>query len=76
MAWGVCQHQAITWNNVNFLLVRFCGIHLGEISQGTILYSEFENYTFKLLPHPTGANELNRVHSRMQTTVFLWENKW
>ena len=27
------QHQAITWTNVDFLLVRLCGIHPREISQ-------------------------------------------
>ena len=27
------RHQAITWTNVDFSLVRFCGIHLRAISQ-------------------------------------------
>ena len=27
------RHQAITWTNVEFLLVRYCGIHLRAISQ-------------------------------------------
>ena len=32
---GLCQqwHQAITWTNVNFSLIRFWGIHLGAITQ-------------------------------------------
>ena len=46
MAWWVCQHQVITWTNAKFLLVRLSGSYLGEISQGTILYNEFENCTY------------------------------
>ena len=27
----------------------FCGIHLGAISQATVLYDEFEKCTFKII---------------------------
>ena len=59
MAW--C-HQAITWTNVDLLLMRFCDIHLRAISQRVpminLLYIEFEIILSKLLPHFPGANEL------------------
>ena len=48
VAW---RHQAITWTNVDFLSIRICGIHLEQFHikcPATILYNEFENYTFKI----------------------------
>ena len=45
VAW---RHQAITWTNVDFSLVRLPGIHLRTISQWVpkllILYNEFDSY--------------------------------
>ena len=45
-------HRAITWSNVNFFLLSFCGNHMSAISQKVqasinVVY-EPENYTFKI----------------------------
>ena len=41
---------AITWTNVDFSVVRFCGIQSPDSNfivstQAAILYNDFENYT-------------------------------
>ena len=41
-------HQAITWTNVDFSLVRFFAIHVS--AKDALLYNESENYNFKTLP--------------------------
>ena len=48
----------------------FCGIHLGAISQATILYNEFEKRTLKLLPHLTGTYKLNSVYLHQSRRHF------
>ena len=53
MAWLVLRrHQAITWTNVNFLLIRYRGIHPRAIPQETlkIIYPsyEFDYYSIKI----------------------------
>ena len=65
-------HQAITWTDVDFSLVWFCGIHLRTISQWVpdyylrviVLYNEFENHTFEITT--TSPEEL--------MNVTLWNN--
>ena len=41
-------HQVVTWTNVDFSLVRSCGMHLRAISQSTILYNELEDHSFEI----------------------------
>ena len=47
------QHQAITWTNVDSLLVRMFSFHLKAITQQVhnLLYNamNFKNYTFKIM---------------------------
>ena len=50
---------AITWTNVDFLLVRFCGFQLRAISQrGTFLYNEFKN-SFKTIATSPRSQRVN-----------------
>ena len=58
VAW---QHQAITWTDVDFSSMEFCGIHLTTICSAWDINSwymyEFENcIILKLRPHLPGAN--------------------
>ena len=50
---AVWRRQAITWTNVDFLSVRFCGIHKESnfiaSDQATILYNKFEISTCKII---------------------------
>ena len=45
---GAIGQRVIASTNVDFSLLRFCGIHLRTISQATILYNEFQNYISKI----------------------------
>ena len=43
------QQQAVTWNNVDFSLMRFCGIKPGAISKRMPkLYDELENHNLEI----------------------------
>ena len=45
------QHQAIIWTNVDFSLVRVCGIHWRNFTaraHAALLYYDLENYSFKI----------------------------
>ena len=62
-------HQAITWTNVNFSFVRFCGIHLRAISQWVsklLFYIMSLNVIlWTLITELSGANELKWI-------IWLW----
>ena len=78
MSCGAWWHQAITWTNVHFLLLKFCGPHLTweqchvESADGVILYNEFSHFP--------GASELthwgrDKMATTFQTTfsnAFSW----
>ena len=82
---GAWQHPAITWTNVDFALVRFCGIYLRKILQGVprLLFCirSLKTRLLKLLPHLPGTSELNKyssiwfngqeVYSTNHTELFL-----
>ena len=51
MAWGLGVYVYIKPLPESILLVTFCGIHMGEISQVTILYNAFEKCTSKKYCH-------------------------
>ena len=45
----ICRLMAITWTNVDFSLVSFCGIHMKAIAQCMPkLLNEFENDIFEI----------------------------
>ena len=54
------RHQPITWTNVDFSLVRCCGIHLRVISPQVpmLLFCIMSlKIILWLVPHPAGAND-------------------
>ena len=57
------QHLPITWTNVDFSLVRFCGIHLRAISLWVLkllfCIMSLKSILLRLLPHLPGASEIN-----------------
>ena len=44
----------------------FCGIHLGAISQPSVLYNEFEKCTFKITATSHRDLKLNSVYLHLQ----------
>ena len=50
--------EAITWVNVEFSLMRFCGILPTAISQQMPKLTSLKSILLGLLPHLPGANEL------------------
>ena len=59
-------HQAITWINVDFSLVRFCGIHMNAITTGTqdiILHSEV---SFKISLKFVPKGPINNIAALVQ----------
>ena len=71
--------QAITWTNVDFKLVRFCGIHMRAISQwlAKLLFCimNLKIIFLTLLPHLPGVNELKVCQlSRTFLSPREWQN--
>ena len=68
---GAWWHQAITWTNFDFSLVRFCGINLRAISlwmpKQLFCVMCLEIVVLKQLAHLPGDNELSKS---------LEPNKW
>ena len=68
-------HPVITWTNVDFLFVRFCSIHLGEISQRVseppFCIMRLKIIPMKVLPHLQRVNEL-RCPVRRMAKVISW----
>ena len=66
----VWWHQAITWTNVHFSSVRFCGIHLGAISQGfpklLSCMMSLEMSLLKIPSHPLVSNQLTNADQDLQ----------
>ena len=61
----VWWHQAITWTNVDFSLVRFCGIYLKAISQQVsniqFCVLNLKIILLKLLPHSAQTSGYNEI---------------
>ena len=66
--------MAISWTNVNFSILRFCGIHLRAISHQVpklpVCIVGFKILLLKLLPHVLGANELRCHIAHMASLLF------
>ena len=71
VAW---RHQAITWTNIDFSSVRYCGINLRAISrEPQLLFSTMSLKTIllRLLPYLPRANELHHLRvSRVNESVW------
>ena len=69
-------HQAITWTNVEFSLVKFCGIHLRTISQRApkLLFCimRLKIILLKLLLHLQGTTEWRGWPTQTSQELFIW----
>ena len=72
-AWG---HQALTWTDVDILLVRICGIHKWKISLLKIYHwYEYVNYYLKNKRHlPGGSELLTNVRSNYRYNALVLQH--